>query len=569
MNYRPTPSQRAVIDASDPVLLVLGGAGTGKTTTAAAAVRSTLQRLDEQLQGVEPSRLLRTPPARALFVSFSRAAVAQILERTAEILGPFQSRVEITTYHALAYQLIRQYGTAIGLPTPTLATDSEARLFAQQSTLRYTDLLPHALHLCGLPAIADHLHARWSLIVCDEFQDTNDMQFQFLNAIRGNAQLLLLGDLNQCIYINLPGSTGVGPQRLTDALSLPGARELELPDVSHRDPSGVLPAAAAAIRRREFGHQAVIKAIATNRLEVRADLPQDHEAAVVASVVRELRDEGRTVGVFSHHVDSTTMLSDQLLIHDIDHEVIGLPDCMIAALDAQHAMVSFACGEIEWTNVRQRLAVFVCSCVRGNAIPPLAHALLSRATFTDLEVGLGMLRMRLAGCDPVAATDLASQAHAMLSLPRGQRHWQRAAQLLNSMLSRSMRVTRSAAVLTNLAKAVEQQRAGLLTHATGNRPAPVQLMGLYQSKGREADAAVVVLRSTDYFGNEPPPYESGSRLLYVVLTRARRKTVILLFGSSPPPLIEPLAELGRQTRLSAEDSSLDSETCADSIVVGP
>ena len=68
-------------------------------------------------------------------------------------------------------------------------------------------------------------------------------------------------------------------------------------------------------------------------------------------------------------------------------------------------------------------------------------------------------------------------------------------------------------------------------------------MGLYQTKGREADATVVVLRSNDFYGKEPAPFPVGSRLLYVVLTRARRKTIVLLFGHEPPALIAPLARL--------------------------
>jgi hypothetical protein len=61
---------------------------------------------------------------------------------------------------------------------------------------------------------------------------------------------------------------------------------------------------------------------------------------------------------------------------------------------------------------------------------------------------------------------------------------------------------------------------------------------------READASVLVLRSTDFYGPERyEPFETGSRLLYVVLTRARRETVVLLFGDDPQPLVAPLAKL--------------------------
>ena len=63
--------------------------------------------------------------------------------------------------------------------------------------------------------------------------------------------------------------------------------------------------------------------------------------------MRDLRAEGHTVGVFSHHVDSTTTLSDQLQHSGVDHEIIGLPESVTAALDAQHAMVAFAGGTAE------------------------------------------------------------------------------------------------------------------------------------------------------------------------------------------------------------------------------
>ena len=227
--------------------------------------------------------------------------------------------MEITTYHAFAWSMIERFGSAVGLPEPVMATESELKLFRPAGAIRYKDMIPLALRLCRVPAIGAHLRSRWSLIVCDEFQDTDDGQFRLLTAIRGNARLLLLGDPNQCIYSSLPEAVGVGPERLAAALALPGARQVTLPEASHRDPTGVLPAAAAAIRVRDFSHEAVTVAMATGRLQVRAGLDLAHEAATVADVVRELRAEGHTVGVFSHHVDSTATLSDQLQQSGVDH----------------------------------------------------------------------------------------------------------------------------------------------------------------------------------------------------------------------------------------------------------
>ena len=540
VTYQPTPAQQAVIDARDPVLLVLGGAGTGKTSTAAAAARAALEG---QTTGGTSGH--GTP--RALFLSFSRAAVAQILDRTAGILGPYQEQVEITTYHAFAWTLIERFGSAVGLPEPVMATEAELKLFQPSGAIRYRDMIPLALRLCRVPAIAAHLRSRWSMIVCDEFQDTDDGQFRLLTAIRGDARLLLLGDPNQCIYASLPNAAGVGPERLAAALALPGARQVILSEASHRDPTGVLPAAAAAIRIRDLGHDAVTKAIASGRLQVRSGLSPAHEAATVAAVVRELRAEGHTVGVFSHHVDSTATLSDQLQQAGIDHEIVGLPEADAAALDAQHAMIAFAACGADWDEVRAALAVFVTSTERGKYAPELARMIIGaggRTPPATLARRIDQLRLDLSGSGITAAAGLAGQAHRTLGLTRGERPWHRAARLLRPIAARSARrASKPDGALTLLSHAVSQQRASLLTYATDADVVPVQLMGLYQTKGREADATVVVLRNGDFFGTERHPFPVGSRLLYVVLTRARHKTILLLFGSGLPDLVAPLASL--------------------------
>jgi ATP-dependent DNA helicase UvrD/PcrA len=215
MTFELRPGQELVLDAEDPVLVVLGGAGTGKTTVAAAATRRILDRA-----GASGAR-----PRRALLLSFSRAAVSQIVVRTSGTLGPQADFVEITTFHAFAWHLILRWGGAIGLPTPKLISPSEAKLFGASSGITYGELLPLALELLDIPGIRKHLERRWAVIVSDEFQDTSDDQFDLILRLRGQARLLLLGDLNQCVYTNLPGAAGVGPERVAAALALPGARE--------------------------------------------------------------------------------------------------------------------------------------------------------------------------------------------------------------------------------------------------------------------------------------------------------------------------------------------------------
>jgi DNA helicase-2/ATP-dependent DNA helicase PcrA len=545
MTYAPVGQQIDVVEAQDEVVLVLGGAGTGKTTTAAAAVRAHLDRLE----GLDTDS---ARPARALFLSFSRASVAQIIERAADVLGPHRAQVEITTFHAFAWRLLRRWGGAIDLPDPILLSESEAKLFSAPGTLRYRDMLPRALEVCEVPAVLRHVRARWSIIVSDEFQDTDDDQFALLQKVRGSARLLLLGDPNQCIYEGLPGVAGVGPRRIELAKAALGARQIDLPDVSFRDPSNILPAAAAAIRRREFKHEAVSTALAEGRIEVRTGLVSEHEADTVAAVTAGLREQGHTVGVFSHHVDATTQLSDELVRRGVAHEVVGLSECLGAALDAQHAMVQFAGGRIGWQDVRGRLAVFITSSVRGNAVPELAQMALGRRPAPDaFDSRLGDLETTLTGTAPLAAVEVALDAHRALGLSRGATNWEQAGRLLRSAARASFgRLSdrqSGPSPLEGLEARVRGRRDSLLTATSGEDVAEVQLMGLYQTKGREADATVVVLRATDFFGRESEPFRVGSRLLYVVLTRARHKTVLVAVGSPLPPLIAPLARLHSAT----------------------
>src|SRR5512132_2447448 len=156
-----TPEQREVVDATEATLLVGGGAGTGKTTTALWTGRVELTRSD-------------TPPyKRVLFLTFSRTAVAQILTRARRVLTGTGNRVEILTFHGLAYWLLCHFGRyAGGATVPLLRGVSEAKLaVAADGGLVYDDLLPLALELLapGSP-VRELVLDRWSMVICDEFQ---------------------------------------------------------------------------------------------------------------------------------------------------------------------------------------------------------------------------------------------------------------------------------------------------------------------------------------------------------------------------------------------------------------
>lgn len=93
-----------------------------------------------------------------------------------------------------------------------------------------------------------------------------------------------------------------------------------------------------------------------------------------------------------------------------------------------------------------------------------------------------------------------------------------------------------------IVRRVEAARAESFTEVDAGDTAAVQVMNLHQTKGREADAVIIVFRQDDYHGKETEPFPAASRLLYVILTRARHQ-VTLLLPSRPHALVEPFAAL--------------------------
>lgn len=527
--------QRRIIETDEPFTVVLGGAGTGKTTCASAAARRYLEHSS------------RNDRDRVLFLSFSRSSVSRITDRSQDILSSCAPRVEITTFHALAWSIVSRFGSIVGHRNPTLASPAYHRLNPSSGALEYDDLIPDALRIIrASPAVNGHLQSRWGLVIADEFQDTDDLQAELLDEISAQSRVMLLGDVNQCIY-TFRSNDGVRPGRLSEACATAGPRNtITLPDLSHRDPSGLIPAVATAIMRRQFASPAVAQALNEDRLQINTNVSVSAEVSTVAGIVNDLQAEGLGVAVFSHHNDMLAALSDGLQGHGVNHEVAGLDDAASAALGAQVEMLRFAAGDGVWTDVLTALAVFAASAVRGRSIPALALNLRTGGGPESLQRRLGRLRSRLEGHSPSEALKAAAVAHTDLGLPNKQSAWDQASGLLHPMLARAIRELGSRATASSIAAQVGREaRDAIHDLLTGvaEDAAEVQLMNLYQTKGREADATVVVLRHNDFFGHGGEPFTDTSRLLYVVFSRARRRIVVVLVGAPLPPAVAPLATI--------------------------
>jgi DNA helicase II / ATP-dependent DNA helicase PcrA len=249
---RLNPEQGRAVSTTEGPVLILAGAGSGKTRVLAHRVA--------YLVGVGG-----VPPWRILAVTFTNKAAAEMRERIVGLVGTEAGRdVAMGTFHALCARLIRRDGEAIGIPSRFVIYDTDdqqalmkqilrdedlpvtgeyrpaailgaisraknemldaaflaehaathrdreiARLASRYETrlrgagaLDFDDLLLAAVRLFEeSPKTLRYYQDRWHYLHVDEYQDTNRPQYLWVKALaaaRGN--LCVVGDDDQSIY---------------------------------------------------------------------------------------------------------------------------------------------------------------------------------------------------------------------------------------------------------------------------------------------------------------------------------------------------------------------------------
>lgn len=529
--------QQEVVDAvlhSDAKTLVLGGPGTGKTTCALWTARTYLETSDEK------------PTPRVLFLTFSRSAVNQIMSRSPGVLSGFADRIEMLTFHGLAYRLLKGFGRYAGYGTATPSIQSEARanlLGHDRSKLRYSDLIPGVLEILERSErIRELIALRWGLVICDEAQDTNTEQLRLLE-IFASRKLLLLGDANQMIYTFIPG---VSPERFRQMRAW-ADREIELLPTSHRDPSGAIPALAEAIRQRKFNHEAVVDAVTSGRLTFHFDVDSEEYPKLLGELIRDARRRGsRDVGIFAHSNAAVAELAEQLNAAGIDHVLVGIPEAHAEALASMATQCSYAIGLATDEEVRQSIGLFLTATVRSRQPPELARALVGEFTLPGLiEEALQQLERALTVASEGNMEDVAvvaMQSWEGLRIRAGYRPWRRAAAHFRRLTGALRQFPVSEDSVGRLLEIVERSRIESLIDLDYSERGIVKLMTYHQTKGREADTVIHIFRPDDYFGREGEPFEETSRLLNVAISRARQRLVVIL-PPSPHSLVAPFTIL--------------------------
>lgn len=197
--------------------VVTGGAGSGKTT---AALRKAAVAIENGLLH---------PHSTALFLSFANATIERVAEHAGAMLDPdSMKRLEVSTYHGLAWSILRSHGYLLGAPRAlSILSPGEENAFRAQlgdpdadvhAEFRrlFTDFGQVAFELfaelaaeilVANPAIARAYSQAHPVIFLDEFQDTSDSQWEMIQALGTTSTLIALGDPDQRIYGHLPGAS--------------------------------------------------------------------------------------------------------------------------------------------------------------------------------------------------------------------------------------------------------------------------------------------------------------------------------------------------------------------------
>lgn len=326
-------AQREAVTTLSGPLLVLAGAGTGKT-------RVITYRMAELIRsGVRPERILS--------VTFTNKAAKEMLERTKHLLGGLKQRPWISTFHSLCVNVLRSDIEVLGYPAQFTILDrgdqeSIARsvlrdIRVAESSLKPSDLLSiiskwksvgirpdrakdaaeddkeflaamaYRKYQARLkstggvdfddlllltnelfnnhPEILARHQRRFDHVQVDEYQDTNGTQFELIEAlVREHQNLCVVGDDDQSIY----GWRGAEVRHILGfGQYFPGAKTVRLEE-NYRCTDAILEMANELVRHNRQRHKKTLRATKKAREDVRFKEFED-EQIEAEMVVREIR----------------------------------------------------------------------------------------------------------------------------------------------------------------------------------------------------------------------------------------------------------------------------------------
>ncbi|MBM3585769.1 MAG: DNA helicase II [Alphaproteobacteria bacterium] len=369
------PGQQAAVVRTEGAVLVLAGAGTGKTrvlTTRLAYLIATG----------------RTGPFSLLAVTFTNKAAREMAERVAQLLGRPTEGLWIGTFHAIAARILRRHAELVGLKSTftILDTDDQLRLVKQVleaanvddkrwpargvlglierwkdrgltpdkvpgdddqavgpsraiaiyrayqqrlielNAADFGDLLLHGLTLfTGHPDVLAQYQDRFRYILVDEYQDTNVAQYLWLRLLaQSHGNLCCVGDDDQSIY----GWRGAQVDNiLRFERDFAGATVVRL-ERNYRSTGHILGAASALIAHNagRLGKTLWTEAGDGEPVAVRGVWDDAEEARAIGEEIEAGQRAGLPLGAFAILVRAgfqTRAFEERLITLGVPYRVVG------------------------------------------------------------------------------------------------------------------------------------------------------------------------------------------------------------------------------------------------------
>lgn len=290
-------SQREAASQILGPVLILAGAGTGKTRTITYRIAHMIKEL-----GILPYKILA--------VTFTNKAAKEMKERVEDLAGADGKRVLLSTFHSFALRLLRIFGDRLGYSSNFTIYDTDdqkkvirdilkdigrkddkslkerdlvskiskakedkigpddyesmfkfdnGKIIAEiyrryneelkkNNAMDFSDILVNANKLLDLKDILAKVQDKFQYIMVDEYQDTNTIQYEIVNKIAAKYRnLCVVGDENQSIY----GFRGANIQNILDfEKDYPDAKVIKLEE-NYRSTSMILDAANAVVKNNE------------------------------------------------------------------------------------------------------------------------------------------------------------------------------------------------------------------------------------------------------------------------------------------------------------------------------
>jgi DNA helicase-2/ATP-dependent DNA helicase PcrA len=370
--------QRQAVEAVDGPVLVLAGAGTGKTRV-----------LTSRLAHILATR--RAWPGQILCVTFTNKAAREMKERIGALIGGVVEGMQwLGTFHSIAAKMLRRHAELAGLksnftildtddqlrlmkqlidaegiddkrwPARTLAamidawknrglrpedvSDSEAQGYAfgkgkslyrqYQERLKalnaadFGDLLLESLHILRTqPDILADYRDRFRYMLVDEYQDTNVVQYLWLNLLaRGTSNICVVGDDDQSIY----GWRGAEVENiLRFERDFPGAKVIRL-ERNYRSTSVILGAASGLIaaNKGRLGKTLWTEGDEGEKIRVAGVWDAEEEARNVSAEAEDLHRQGQNYAQMAVLVRASFQMrefEDRFISLGLPYRVIGGP----------------------------------------------------------------------------------------------------------------------------------------------------------------------------------------------------------------------------------------------------